>query len=154
MRVSDTRTGLKMARKHCVLDFIRELEHTVHIRLTLLAFLYNCCEFFVHSIFAAKKRVHFIFLDREACLDRLFASPILAVGLPLNENLANIGISVPTETNCLCTFCLLEAAQIEFEVFIVEINRCNSRVLRLKLLVRIKYCKMVNSDGVNPSKGR
>ena len=69
MRVRDTRTGLETACKHCVLDFIRELEHTVHIRLTLLAFLYNRCEFFVHSIFAAEECVHFIFLDREACLD-------------------------------------------------------------------------------------
>ena len=69
MRVRDTRTGLEMAREHCILHFIRELEHTVHIRLTLLAFLYNRCEFFVHSIFAAEESVHFIFLDREACLD-------------------------------------------------------------------------------------
>ena len=74
------------------------------------------------------------------------------MSLTLNENLGNIGISVPPETNCLSTFCFLEATQIEFEVFIVKINGCNGRVLRLKLLVRIKYCNMVNSDDANPLK--
>jgi hypothetical protein len=69
MLARNTRTGLETARKHCVLHLIRELEHTIHIRLALLAFLYKRREFFVHSIFAAEERIHFIFLDREACLD-------------------------------------------------------------------------------------
>ena len=69
MRVRDTRTRLEMARKHCVLYLVRELEHTVHIRLALLALRYKCCEFFVHSVVATEERVHFVFLDREACLD-------------------------------------------------------------------------------------
>lgn len=110
MLVRDTRTRLEMARKHCVLHLIRELEHTVHIRLALLAFLYERREFFVHGVFTTEERIHFVFLDREACLDRLFASPVLAVGLTLNKDLGNICISVPPETNCLSAFCLLEAA--------------------------------------------
>jgi hypothetical protein len=69
MLVKDTRTRRETARKHRVLHLIRELEHTIHIRLALLAFLYKRREFFVHGVFAAEERIHFIFLDREACLD-------------------------------------------------------------------------------------
>ncbi len=106
----DTRTRLETTRKHCVLHLIRELEHAVHIGLALLAFLYKRLEFFVHSIFAAEEHVHFVLFDREACLDRFLASPVLAVGFTLDENLVNIGISIPAEPNCLCAFCLLETA--------------------------------------------
>jgi hypothetical protein len=150
--VRDTRTRLKTAGNHCILHLICELEHTVHVGLGLLAFLYKRRELFIHSVVTAEECVHFIFFDREACLDRLLASPVLAVGLTLHEDLVNIGIAIPAEPNCLCTFCLLETAQIEFEVFVVKIDRCYSRVLRLKLLVGIKYCNTVNLDGLNPLK--
>lgn len=69
MLARDTLTGLEPARKHRVLHLICELEHTIHIRLALLAFFYKRREFFVHSIFTTEERIHFIFLDREACLD-------------------------------------------------------------------------------------
>ena len=108
--MKETRTRLEVARKHCILDLICELEHTVHVGLALLAFLYKRLEFFIHSVFAAEECVHFVFFDRKACLDRLLASPVLAVSLTLHEDLVNIGIAIPAEPNCLCTFCLLETA--------------------------------------------
>ena len=106
----DTRTRLETARKYCILHLICELEHTVHVSLALFAFVYKRIELFIHSVFAKEERVHFVFFDREACLDRLLASPVLAVGLSLHEDLVNIGITIPAEPNCLCTFCLLETA--------------------------------------------
>jgi hypothetical protein len=148
----DTRTRLETAGKHCILHLICELEHTVHVGLALFAFRYKRLELIIHSVFATEECVHFFFFDREACLDRLFTRPVLAVGLTLHEDLVNIGIAIPAEPNCLCTFCLLETAQIEFEVFVVKVDRSYSRVLRLKLLVGIKYCNTVNLDDVNPLK--
>jgi hypothetical protein len=115
------------------------LAHAVHLRFALLALLFECCEFFVHSVFAAEECVHLVLFDREARLDRLLASPVLAVGLTLDKDLGVISISVPAETDCLCAFCLLEAAQIEFEVFVIKIDGCDSRVFSFELLVRIKY---------------
>jgi hypothetical protein len=123
------------------------LKHAVHLRLALLTLGHESREFFVHSVVAAEKGVHFVFFDGEACLDRLFASPVLAVRLTLNENLSVVDIPVPAEANCLCTFRLLEAAQIEIKIFVVKINRCNSRVFEFKLLVRIKDCDIDELDG-------
>ena len=106
--MGDTRTRLEAAREHCILHLICELEHTVYVGLALLAFIYQRLELFIHSIFAKEECVNFVFFDREACLDRLFASPVLVVGLTLHEDLVNIGITIPAEPNCLSTFCLLE----------------------------------------------
>jgi hypothetical protein len=106
----DTRTRLETARKYCILHLICELEHTVHVGLALLASLYKRLELFIHGVFAKEKCVHFVFFDREACLDRLLASPVLAMGLTLHEDLVNIGITIPAEPNCLSTFCLFETA--------------------------------------------
>jgi hypothetical protein len=140
IQVRGTRTWLKFARKHCILNLIRELKHAVHFRLTFFTLFDECRKFFIHHVFSTKKLIHFFFLDREACLDRLLPSPVLAMSLTLDEDLGDIGISVPAETNCLCTFCLLEATQIELKIFIVKINGSNGRIFRLELFVGIKYC--------------
>ena len=106
----DTRTRLETARKHSILHLICELEHTVHVGLALLAFIYKRIELFIHGVFATEECVYFVFFDREACLDGLLASPVLVVGLTLHEDLVNIGIAIPAKPNCLCAFRLLETA--------------------------------------------
>lgn len=148
----DIRTRLETARKHCILHLICELEHTIHVGLALLAFRYKRLELFIHSVFALEECVHFVFFDWEACLDRLLASPVLAVGLTLHEDLVNIGITIPAQPDCLCAFCLFETAEIKFEIFVVKIDGCYSRVLRFKLLVGVEYCNTVNLESVNPLK--
>ena len=50
----------------------------------------------------------------------------------------DVHVAVPSQTDSFCTFSLLQSAEVELEVLVVEVDRGDSRVLRLKLLLGIE----------------
>ena len=51
---------------------------------------------------------------------------------------AVVDVAVPAQANGFSTLGLLETAEVELEVLVVEVDRGDSRVLRLKLLLGIE----------------
>lgn len=81
------RTWYKMFGQNGVLNFIRQLDHPIHLLLRLLPLLHQLLEVLVDGVLAPEKRVHLMFLQREPGFDGLFASPVFSVRLALDKDL-------------------------------------------------------------------
>ena len=117
----------------------RQLDHRVNFLVGLLAFLAHLFECVVHAVLAAHVRIDKLLFDGKACLDTLLARPVLAMRLALDENHLVIHATVPTQADSLGTFCLFETSQVEFEVLIVVVDRCNGTVFRLIFLLCVEH---------------
>jgi hypothetical protein len=69
---------------HRRLDFPCELDHRVDFLVALFALLAQRLERIIHRDLAGQVVVDEMLGDREPCLDRLFAGPVLAMGLALD----------------------------------------------------------------------
>ena len=59
--------------------------------------------------------------------------------LSLNEDCLGIDISVPSHSNCLCTFRLLETTLVQFPgLRIIIVYRCNGRVFGFEFFVGVE----------------
>ena len=110
--------------------------------------------------------------NRETRLDRLFAGPVLAVRLAFDKDLQrmldqykvtteynangfNISVAVPAQPDGFCSFSLFQTAEVQLEIFVVEVDGGDSyrrisgrswlgrlseqtRILWVKFLVRVK----------------
>jgi hypothetical protein len=86
------RTRTELAGDDRILDLIGELLHPLDLIPRLLAILDELFKLFVHRVPPRNKVVRLVLLDRETLFDRLFARPVLTMGLAFDKDLRN-GVS-------------------------------------------------------------
>ena len=79
-----------------------------------------------------------MFFQRKPSLDRFLSSPVFTMRLTLDEDRFVGDVSVPSKADSLCAFCLLQTTKVKLQLFVVEVDGCDGRVLGLELLVGIE----------------
>lgn len=77
---------------HRRLNFPRQLDHRIDFLVALLALLAQILKRLVHRDLAGQVVVDEMLGDRETRLDRLFAGPVLAMGLALDLQEAEVSV--------------------------------------------------------------
>lgn len=121
-----------------ILTLAAELLKLGNLLFGLLAFSAHLGDGGLHGILAAHEGVDVLFLDGETSLDTLLASPVLAMGLALDENLLLVHASVPSQTQSLSTLRLFQTTHVQLKIFIVIVDGRDGTVGRVKLLVGVE----------------
>lgn len=131
--------GLVTLLQNRVLDFGRQALILGNGLFRLLALLACLFENSAGQQLALEVRVDILLLDGESSLDGLFAGPVLTMRFALDKDGFALHAAVPTETDGLGTFRLLQTALVQIPcVGVVVVDGGDGGVLGVELLVGIE----------------
>ena len=104
--------GPEVTGKNAVLDLSCQLFIRCDVLLRSLVFLAFLLEDLLWRELAAEIGIHVLFLELEACLDRLLARPVLSMRLALDEGSLGGHVSIPAYADSLGAFGLLQTALV------------------------------------------
>jgi hypothetical protein len=94
----------------------------------------------VHDVLATEVGVDVVLLDREAILDALLARPVLAMRLALDVDGLGIHAAVPAEADGERALGFFQTADIQLEVWVVEVDGRDSGIGRVEFGLFLELC--------------